>query len=454
MPKANICLQTIFLKHNPKRIILFKAMSKERKSIMKEKLIHTPDGIRDIYGDEMEIKSKVLDSIHHVFHGYGFHDIETPTFEYFNIFNQSIGSAPSNLMYKFFDRNNNTLVLRPDFTPSVARCVTKYYENEELPIKLCYTGKVFKNVPLHQGKSNETTQIGCEFINDDSSAGDAEMLALTIDSLKAAGLTDFKIEIGEVEYFKGLIEDAGIDKDEEDRIRSYIEMRNFFGLSEYVLTLDIPDNIRDAFSNFAKLFGGKEILDNASGFTSNKKSLDALERLKRVYTALSYYGYEDYVGFDLGMLNGYEYYTGIIFRAYTYGTGDAIVKGGRYNTLLSEFGKNAPSIGFTILVDELLLALSAQHLKPAASTDGILVLYNIESQKEAVSFATKLRSLGKKVSLIRKSARHELEEYVDYSVCFGISYIYYLIDENSSKLIHNGETKDLKTGELFEGGNV
>ena len=103
---------------------------------MKEKLLHTPDGVRDIYDSEYKRKRKVMSELHHVLELYSYHDIQTPTFEYFDIFSKEKGSAPSNEMYKFFDRDNNTLVLRPDMTPPIARCVAKYYMDETKPLRL------------------------------------------------------------------------------------------------------------------------------------------------------------------------------------------------------------------------------------------------------------------------------------------------------------------------------
>ena len=90
---------------------------------MQDKLLQTPDGVRDTYDVECKKKRKIIEKLHHTLELYSYHDIETPTFEYFDIFNRDKGSAPSNEMYKFFDRDNNTLVLRPDITPSIARCV-------------------------------------------------------------------------------------------------------------------------------------------------------------------------------------------------------------------------------------------------------------------------------------------------------------------------------------------
>jgi ATP phosphoribosyltransferase regulatory subunit len=154
---------------------------------MQDKLLQTPDGVRDTYGIECKKKRKITHKLHHVMESYSYHDIETPTFEFFDIFNRDKGSAPSNEMYKFFDRDNNTLVLRPDITPSIARCVAKYYKDEELPVRLCYTGNTYTNTRKLQGKLKEVTQIGAELINDDSSAADAEIIATVVDCFQELG---------------------------------------------------------------------------------------------------------------------------------------------------------------------------------------------------------------------------------------------------------------------------
>lgn len=402
---------------------------------MNEKLLHTPEGVRDIYDSECKKKRKVLSQIHHVLELYSYQDIDTPAFEYFDIFNMDKGSAASNEMYKFFDRNNNTLVLRPDITPSIARCVAKYYPEEELPVRLCYQGNTFINAHQHQGKLSEFTQIGGELINDDSSAADAEIIACVVNCLLAVGLKEFQIEIGEVEYFKGIIEEAGIDAETEEKIRDYIHSKNFFGLAKFVESLDIQPKLKEAIAGFDSLFGGLEMLDKAEQYVSNEKSIQAIDRMRKVYTALESYGYGEYVGFDLSMLNRYNYYTGIIFRGYTYGTGDAIVKGGRYNNLLEKFGKEAPSVGFAIYVDDLMNAISRNKIDVEIDYSNLLILYNHEDQKAAIELATDLRGKGKKIELVRMSARHDLDEYVEYGKKMHFSGLYYFEDSDNVTVI-------------------
>lgn len=395
---------------------------------MNEKLLHTPEGVRDIYDSECKKKKKVLSQIHHVLELYGYQDIDTPTFEYFDIFNMDKGSAASNEMYKFFDRNNNTLVLRPDITPSIARCVAKYYPDEELPIRLCYQGNTFLNTHQHQGKLSEFTQIGGELINDDSSAADAEIIACVIDCLRSAGLKEFQIEIGEVAFFKGIIEEAGLSYETETKIKEYIHDKNFFGLSEYVNSLTMPDNLKEALKSFESLFGGLDMLLRAEKLVKNETSLSAIDRMRKVYTALESYGYTSYVSFDLSMINRFHYYTGIVFRGYTYGTGDAIVKGGRYNNLMEKFGKKASSVGFAIYADDLMSAISRNKIPVEIDYSNVLVLYDHEQQKEAIALACHLRGMDKKVELIRMSKRHDMQEYVEYGKHMHFSHLYYFED--------------------------
>ena len=369
---------------------------------MQDKLLQTPDGVRDTYDVECKKKRKVMHELHHILELYSYHDIETPTFEFFDIFNRDKGSAPSNEMYKFFDRDNNTLVLRPDITPSIARCVAKYYADEELPVRLCYTGNTYTNTLKLQGKLKEVTQIGAELVNDDSSAADAEIIATVIDCFNEIGISDFQIEIGQIDYFKGLVAESGISEDEEDQIKEYIHIKNFFGLEEYVDALDISDSLKKAFVAFDSLFGGISMLDKAEGYVSNETSLEAVKRLRRVYAALECYGYQDHISFDLGMLDGYNYYTGIIFRGYTYGTGEPVVKGGRYNNLLKHFGKPAASIGFGITVDNLLMALSRQKISLPEKKSPVILTYTEANRREAILEAQKLRNEGTAVALRRE----------------------------------------------------
>ncbi|MFR2710825.1 MAG: ATP phosphoribosyltransferase regulatory subunit [Frisingicoccus sp.] len=384
---------------------------------MKERRIHTPEGVRDIYNGECARKNHLSERMKDVLKSYGYRDIQTPTFEFFDIFNQDKGSLPSNQMYKFFDREGNTLVLRPDITPSIARAVSKYFSEENFSMRFSYTGNVFINNSSLQGRMKESTQMGAELIGDDSIDADAEMIALAIHLLLAAGLTEFQIDVGHVGFFKGLIEEAGMDEEKTQELRELIENKNFFGVEAMT---DNPALIR-----LPKLFGSQDILKEAKRLTSNMEALTAITRLERLYEIIGEYGLQKYVTFDLGMLTQYDYYTGVIFRGYTYGTGDAVVKGGRYDTLLQKFGKDAASVGLAVAVDELLIALSRQKIDVDEGESVTMILYSGRMHSAALKKAKELREKGSCVQMNRMDSDQQLVAYKAYAKRFDIARILY-----------------------------
>lgn len=381
---------------------------------MSKELLHTPEGVRDVYGKECARKLTIENKINNIFNLYGFHNVQTPTFEFFDIFNKERGSVPSKNLYKFFDREGNILVLRPDLTPSIARIAAKNYMDVNVPIKLCYNANTYINNSELQGKLKEITQLGCELIGDDSVEADAEMVALVVNSLKSAGFDKFLVEIGQVDFYKGLLEECGFEDDVEEELRVRIENKNFFGVEELLDSKDITSNVKDTFLKLPSLFGSSDVLDKAKELATNEKSLKAIEKLEEVYSILVDYGVADYISFDLGMLSNFNYYTGIIFKAYTYGTGDAIVAGGRYDKLLSQFGKDSAAIGFAVYMDQLLMAMSSQKME--GDTDYVyeVLIYDTELRKTALQLATGLREKGIKTELIPKKENISIDEYVEF----------------------------------------
>lgn len=379
-----------------------------------KKLLHTPEGVRDIYNVECGKKLALEGRIKKVFHLYGYHDIQTPTFEYFDVFRKEIGTVPSNELYKFFDKDGNTLALRPDITPSIARAAATLFQDEELPIRLCYTGSTFVNHSNYQGRLRETTQMGAELMGDDSVEADAEMLALVIESMLTIGVKEFQLSVGNVDFFQSLIEDACLDEEAELRVRELINNRNYFGVEEFLNSIQVKRSSKEAFSALNELVGGIDILAQAKNIAPNSKGVMAVKRLEKIYDTLKLYGVEKFVTFDLSMSGTYGYYTGIIFRGYTFGTGDAIVKGGRYDHLLEKFGKEFASIGFVIVIDELMNALIRQKVRIVYTRKNTLILYDEGKQREAIALAKDFRRKAKNTELIKKSKGKLLEEYVEY----------------------------------------
>ncbi|MCD8082413.1 MAG: ATP phosphoribosyltransferase regulatory subunit [Clostridiales bacterium] len=410
---------------------------------MSNQLLHTPEGVRDIYGAECARKQKIEDEIRNVFHLYGYQDIETPTFEFFDIFKAERGSVGTREMYKFFDRDNNTLVLRPDMTPPIARCAAKYYMDETMPIRLCYNGSTYNNSASYRGRLKETTQTGAELIGNDSADADAEMIAVVIDALRAAGLRDFQVELGQVEFYRGLVEEAGMSDEMKDRLRELIENKNYFGVEELLNRQVMKPELKRLFLKLPELFGDIEQIRLAKSMTDNPGARRAIERLERVQEILEGYGLGDYVSFDLGMLSKYSYYTGIIFKAYAYGTGEYLVTGGRYDRLLEQFGKKSPAIGLAIMVDQLMMALSSQKIRIETPTTQMLILYEESARLSGIRLATRLRGQGTSVQLTLRREEQSKDEYVAYAKRHGIRRLLYLGGDGLRVMDHDMETDEV-----------
>lgn len=393
---------------------------------MKKQMLHTPEGVRDIYSLEYGKKSVLEEKLQNVFHLYGYHDIQTPTFEYFDVFGKEIGTTPVKELYKFFDREGNTLVLRPDITPSIARAAMTVFDSENLPIRLCYKGNTFVNQSSYQGRLHENTQAGAELIGIDSVEADAEMVVMAVDSLREVGLQEFQIHIGNVDFFESLIEETGLSTEDEARLRELISNRNYFGVEELLEQAQAKVTTKTALLALEELIGGAEVLKDAKKIALNNMTLDAVRRLEELHGLLVSYGVDKYITYDLSMRGNYDYYTGIIFRGYTYGTGDAIVKGGRYDHLMEKFGKASPSIGFVIVVDELMNAFARQKLEIPYKLKNTLILYDENRQAEAIKLAKEFRSSGKRTELTKKRADKSLEEYISYAkqnLCVSMLYL-------------------------------
>lgn len=380
---------------------------------MQNKRLHTPEGVRDIYNDECEKKHYILDRMRQVIQSYGYRFIETPTFEFFDIFGQEVGTTPSKDLYKFFDREGNTLVLRPDMTPSIARAASKYFPIETEPVRLCYEGNVFINNNSYQGRLKESTQLGVEFIGENSVDADGEIIALVVNNLKAAGLEQFQISIGHADLFRQLMKAADFDAEAEETLRDLILNKNFFGVDEFLERHQVTDDLRSLFSMLGKMYaspkewaGMNEIALRFPGVA------DALSYLQELYELLEVYDVTKYVSFELGLISSYSYYIGILFSGYTFGSGEPIVKGGRYDGLLSYFGKEAPAIGFALMVDQLLLALERQKIAISAGQEAEIILYTPQQRKIAATTAEELRNAGKIVRLhLMDLDSHSIADY-------------------------------------------
>lgn len=368
---------------------------------MSKSILHTPEGVRDIYNEEIEKRDVIIKQLKDLIKTYGYDNIETPTFEYMSVYYKDITLKKTKDLYKFFDKDGNTLVLRPDFTPSIARAVSKYFTDERI-VRLFYVGNVFANNRRYQGRLKESCQFGGELIGEDSIDSDAEIIAIIVNALKACKLNDFQISIGHADIFKGLVDAGSFSEDDIEIIREYMLNRNVFGLEEFLDSQNVDEKLSGLFLNVCKMYtpNTNEWNDLLSIAKDYDVLYSALNYLDKLYALLKDYGVENYISFETGSLSEFDYYTGITFAGYTYGSGEPIVTGGRYNNLLSNFGKSRPAIGFGIFVDELQLALDRQNILVTPRVEKIIMCYKEDNRAKAISKANALRNEGNVIELV------------------------------------------------------
>ena len=322
------------------------------------KITHTPVGLADVLCDEYELKLRIENTACTVFKDYGYRMVQIPTFEYFDVYNVTTPTQAEH-MFKFFDNDGRMLALRPDLTTSVARMAATKPAAGKLPLRISYCGSAFRNEEnFSQARQREFTQVGVELIGANSVNADAEIIQIAIETFLKSGIKNFQIDLGQVEFFKGLVEQAGLSDSESDLIRSHINDKDFIAVQSVLDNLNINSNMKSMFQNLATMFGGIEIVDKALCDNDlNQRSKDALKNLKDVYSILVEKDLDKYVSIDLGMVQNIDYYTGIIIRGFTYGVGFPICSGGRYDNLLAKFGRDIPATGIAIGVERVMASI-------------------------------------------------------------------------------------------------
>ncbi|MDR1472065.1 MAG: ATP phosphoribosyltransferase regulatory subunit [Synergistaceae bacterium] len=358
--------------------------------------LRTPDGFRDYLPKEYFFKRRVEETLESVFNGYGYSSVNTPTLEYAEVFADK-GSTDLKQTYRMIDQEGNLLALRPDLTPAIARIVAANYPDCRRPLRFCYVQNVYRCSPSYQGRVREITQGGIELIGATSGEADAETLAVAIDALLKSGMEDFRIDVGQVRFLEGMLEESGLDPHMRDTLRERVIARDFVAAERIGRELNVPPNMHRMLSDLPLFCGGAEILDAALNETECEKSREALANLKNIHSALEDYGFEKYVLFDLSMAGNMDYYTGIIFKGYASGLGFSILDGGRYDSLLSRFGTDRPAVGFIIKVHNLMDALEKQNGREHLPGVDFLIAWNRDGRRAAFEEASRLRADGLRV---------------------------------------------------------
>ncbi len=366
---------------------------------MKENVLGIPYGTRDFLPAEAREKRGIESLIVRGFTRWGYDEIVTPAFEFLDTLTLGNGRSIEPYMFKFFDRQNRTVALRHEMTTPIARVVASRMKSAEMPLKLFYLSPVYRYEQAQTGRQCEFYQAGVEFMGSGSEAADAEIVALAVASMETAGLKNFQVCLGQVDYIQGLMRELHLDERTQEAVKGALEAHDLVGLRVLADQAGLAPKEKEILLDVPLLHGGTEVLEKARTMAANEQSLRALDNLQTINRLLEAYGAEKYVTFDLGIIRDFGYYTGMVFEAYTPGLGFPLCGGGRYDRMLSDFGSASPATGFALGIERIMLALERENLKQPAPQKDTYISYVAQKREEAIRLAGERRAAGEIVEL-------------------------------------------------------
>lgn len=380
---------------------------------MKDWAQNIPVGTRDyIYKDAQ--KRRTLEGvICRELQKRGYREIITPVLEFYDVFCGAGRTVPQEDLYKLFDSKGRILALRHDMTTPIARVAATKLKNAYLPMKFYYNQSVLRQNEHLNGKRDEVAQCGAELIGSFGKRADLEILITAIEALKAAVGDHFKIELGHIGICEAITKAITGDEEKLELIRAQIEKKNFAALDELLSGMDAQNPAVRLLKKLPRLFGDPSILREVKDQMTDEKAAALIDYLQDICRELASLGYENYIAVDLGLTHHIQYYTGLIFRGYLDGSGDNCLAGGRYDSLIGQFGAALPATGFAINIDSILDTLNREEVSFENSQNPDVVIYYEEGNlREANDLFHELSGQGKACEI---SVFDTLEETIAYA---------------------------------------
>ena len=340
---------------------------------------NTPEGTRDLLYSEAELYDDLTRLFSKNYEMSGFRKVETPVIENYDLITAIDRSINQENLYKLTDNTGHLLALRPDNTTPIARIAATKLRNAELPQKLYYNQNIYRINTDYSGKRNEILQSGIELIGESGLKADLLCIMTALEALKSLGLK-CKLEIGHVGFFNALLKELDLDDEEAATVRNFVEMKNFVSLNMFDKNLQ-----NEKIRKLPLLYGDNEVFEEAAELASgNRDANDALDYVKKVYDLLDSAGYAETIMVDMGIVHKFDYYTGIVFRGYIEGAGEPVLKGGRYDNLISAFGYDLPATGFAINVCAVADAIMKQRGGSNKENSKVIVHYDENTFRTAI----------------------------------------------------------------------
>ncbi len=367
-------------------------------------LTKIPAGVQYFFDDEVRLRRSVEARAMRVFAGWSYDEIILPIFDYHDLFARGMGAEKAEATYRFVDRDGALLALRPELTSLVARTVATRFLKRERPIRLCYSGEVFRYDDPAEHAAREFHQLGVEHIGEPDIVADVEVLLVAAEVLTALGLKDFRIALSHVDFFSGVADFLKLDEAERAQLRQLIDRRNSLALAEFlhIVAPQIEQTRRDEFCRLTQIAGKEDAIERARQIMINEKSRSAVEHLAQIYSTLTSLGLSDNFDIDLGDTGVQEYYTGLVFKVFAPGLGVEVGSGGRYDNLIANFGHSEPAVGFSFALDGLVNAIAKHRQVQPESNESAQPIAVNGDLASAFRQARELRQQQKQVRISAK----------------------------------------------------
>ena len=312
-----------------------------------------PPGTQILIGRAAKRRRALERTICSVFEGWSYEEIVPPIFDYYDVFIKGMGTGLEEQIYRFIDRDGNILALRPEFTSLVAKTVVTRLNKATRPIRLYYSGEVLRFEKPKGGRQREFAQIGIEHFGSKGKSSDIEILLIAVEAFERLGIPDFQINLGSVDFFGGIVDRISLPEEQISKLKEVLSLKDQSGLEALLERLDLDARRKDILRAIPHLTGGREVIKEARGLIRNERSLQSLDHLEEIYSVFENLGLERHLTIDLGEVQGFDYYTGILFRVYVPQLGFEVATGGRYDGLPATFGEDLPAVGFSFSIDRL-----------------------------------------------------------------------------------------------------
>src|SRR5437867_1670010 len=310
-----------------------------------------PPGTQILIGRAARRRRVFERAICSVFEGWSYEEIIPPIFDYYDVFAKGWGQEEQ--IYRFIDREGNILALRPEFTSLVAKTVATRLASSAKPIRLYYSGEVLRFEKPRGGRQRGFAQIGIEHYGGSGKSADVEILLIAVETFQRLGIPNFQINLGSVDFFGGIVDRIELPAEDIRGLKDALNVKDQSGLETLLGRLPLEDRRKQILRAVPHLTGGKSVIAEARALVKNSRSVEALDHLEEIYSIFERVGFAEHLTIDLGEIRGFDYYTGILFRAYVRDLGFEVASGGRYDGLPAAFGEDLPAVGFSFSVDRL-----------------------------------------------------------------------------------------------------